>query len=105
MPSAYRVPRASDVLPEPDTPTTATVRHNGTSTSTSRRLLCRAPRTTMAPGSVGGTRPGAAFIVAPYAGGLPQPPGPVASGPGASGSAAVRGEPARSGPCPGAATA
>src|ERR1700749_5059512 len=42
MPSAYKVPMASDVLPEPDTPTTATVRHSGTSTSTSRRLLCLA---------------------------------------------------------------
>jgi hypothetical protein len=40
-PCAYSVPMASDVLPDPDTPTTATVRHNGTSTSTSRRLSCR----------------------------------------------------------------
>jgi hypothetical protein len=42
MPSAYGVPMASDVLPDPDTPTTPTVRHSGTSTSMSRRLLCRA---------------------------------------------------------------
>jgi len=55
MPSAYSVPMASDVLPDPDTPTTATVRHSGTSTSTSRRLLCRAPRTAMTVGKVPGT--------------------------------------------------
>src|SRR5579862_9341793 len=55
MPSAYKVPMASDVLPEPDTPTTATVRQSGTSTSTSRRLLCRAPRTPMTVGRVPGT--------------------------------------------------
>src|SRR6266540_479280 len=55
MPSAYSVPMASDVLPDPDTPTTATVRHSGTSTSISRRLLCRAPRTPMTVGRVGGT--------------------------------------------------
>jgi len=55
MPSAYRVPMASDVLPEPDTPTTATTRHSGTSTSMSRRLLCRAPRTLMHAGRVFGT--------------------------------------------------
>ena len=55
MPSAYSVPMASDVLPDPDTPTTATVRHSGTSTSTSRRLLCRAPRTPMTVGRVPGT--------------------------------------------------
>ena len=35
MPSAYSVPIANDVLPEPDTPTTATERHSGTSTLTS----------------------------------------------------------------------
>src|SRR5580700_5250201 len=46
---------ASDVLPDPDTPTTATVRQSGTSTSTSRRLLCRAPRTPMTAGKVSGT--------------------------------------------------
>src|SRR5258707_11759904 len=46
---------ASDVLPDPDTPTTATVRHSGTSTSMSRRLLCRAPRTPMTVGRVPGT--------------------------------------------------
>src|SRR5579859_2895689 len=46
---------ASEVLPDPDTPTTATVRHSGTSTSISRRLLRRAPRTLMAAGSVCGT--------------------------------------------------
>src|ERR1700721_1357606 len=55
MPSAYSVPMASDVLPDPDTPTTATSRHSGTSTSTSRRLLCRAPRTSMTAGRVPGT--------------------------------------------------
>jgi hypothetical protein len=51
-PSAYSVPVASDVLPDPDTPVTATVRHGGTSTSTSRRLSCRAPRTPMTAGKV-----------------------------------------------------
>src|SRR5258705_3361984 len=56
MPSAYSVPMASDVFPDPDTPTTATVRHSGTSTSTSCRLLCRAPRTPMTVGRVSGTR-------------------------------------------------
>ena len=56
MPSEYSVPMASDVLSEPDTPTTATVRHSGTSTSISRRLLWRAPRTPMTVGSVSGTR-------------------------------------------------
>ena len=56
MPSAYSVPMASDVLPEPDTPTTATVRHSGTSMSTFWRLFCRAPRTPMTVGSVSGTR-------------------------------------------------
>ena len=55
MPSAYSVPMASDVLPDPDTPTTATVRHSGTSTSISLRLLCRAPRTPMTVGKVPGT--------------------------------------------------
>src|SRR5690348_18429010 len=54
MPSAYSVPMASEVLPDPDTPTTATVRHSGTSTSISRRLLCRAPRTLMTAGRVVG---------------------------------------------------
>jgi hypothetical protein len=39
-PSAHSVPRASDVLPDPDTPATATVRHSGTSASISRRLSC-----------------------------------------------------------------
>src|SRR5690242_7219066 len=52
---------ASDVLPEPDTPTTATVRHSGTSTSMSRRLLCRAPRTPMTVGRVSGTGMSAAI--------------------------------------------
>ncbi len=46
---------ARDVLPDPETPTMATVRHSGTSTSRSRRLLCRAPRTSIAVGSVPGT--------------------------------------------------
>ncbi len=55
MPSAYSVPMASDVLPDPDTPTTATVRQSGTSTSMSCRLLCRAPCTPMTLGSVSGT--------------------------------------------------
>src|SRR5580658_7336062 len=55
MPSAYSVPMASDVLPDPDTPTTATVRHSGTSTSMSCRLLCLAPRTPMTVGKVPGT--------------------------------------------------
>src|SRR5712671_448934 len=50
MPSAYSVPMASHVLPDPDTPTTATVRHSGTSTSISSRLLCRAPRTAITVG-------------------------------------------------------
>src|SRR6185437_14739276 len=59
---------ASDVLPEPDTPTTATVRHSGTSTSISRRLLCRAPRTLMAAGRVSGTGNSTASIKATYAG-------------------------------------
>ena len=43
---------ASDVSPDPDTPATAPVRHNGTSASTSPRLLCRAPRTPMTAGKV-----------------------------------------------------
>ena len=62
MPSAYSVPIASDVLPDPDTPTTATVRHSGTSTSRSRSLLCRAPRTPMTVGRVSGTGRSAAVI-------------------------------------------
>src|ERR1700684_3515128 len=62
MPSAYSVPMASDVLPEPDTPTTATIRHSGTSTSTSRRLLWRAPRTPMTVGRVRGTETGLSGI-------------------------------------------
>ena len=62
MPSAYSVPMASDVLPEPDTPTTATIRHSGTSTSTSRRLLWRAPRTPMTVGRVPGTETGLSGI-------------------------------------------
>src|SRR5712692_12029850 len=53
---------ASDVLPDPDTPTTATIRHSGTSTSMSRRLLCRAPRTPMTTGRVSGTGKSAAAI-------------------------------------------
>jgi hypothetical protein len=64
MPSAYSVPMASDVLPEPDTPTTATVRHSGTSTSMSCRLLCRAPRTPMTVGRVPGTGMSPAVIQA-----------------------------------------
>ncbi len=43
---------ASDVLPDPDTPATATVRHSGTSASTSPRLSCRAPRTPVTAGKV-----------------------------------------------------
>ncbi len=54
MPSAYSVPIASDVLPDPDTPTTATVCHRGTSTSMSFRLLWRAPRTPMTAGKFSG---------------------------------------------------
>src|SRR5690348_12844157 len=46
---------ASDVFPDPDTPTTAAVRHSGTSTSIFRRLLCRAPRTPMTVGRAPGT--------------------------------------------------
>src|SRR6201997_3022040 len=57
---------ANDVLPDPDTPTTATVRHSGTSTSMSRRLLCRAPRTPMTAGRVPGTGIAAASIKATY---------------------------------------
>jgi hypothetical protein len=53
---------ASDVLPEPDTPTTATFRHSGTSTSISRRLLCRAPRTPMTAGREPGTGRSGAVI-------------------------------------------
>ena len=51
-PSAHSAPMASDVLPDPDTPATATVRHSGTSASTSRRLSCRAARTPMTAGKV-----------------------------------------------------
>ena len=54
MPSAYSVPLASDVLPDPETPTTATIRHSGMSTSKSTRLWWRTPRSTMARGSVAG---------------------------------------------------
>jgi len=42
--------QAREVFPDPDTPTTATVGHSGTSTSTSLRLLCRAPRKSMTAG-------------------------------------------------------
>ena len=38
---------ANEVFPDPETPTTTTVRHKGTSTSMFRRLLWRAPRTVM----------------------------------------------------------
>src|SRR4029077_10795978 len=76
-PSAYSVPMASDVLPDPDTPTTATIRHRGTSTSTSRRLLCRAPRTAMTAGRV----PGAGSSPAVIPGTLR--PGPASAGSGA----------------------
>src|SRR5258708_4481228 len=83
MPSAYKVPMASDVLPDPDTPTTATVRHNGTSASTSRRLLCRAPRTLIAVGRLSGTgRSAVAICCLPKQDGAP-PPGPAVAGPGA----------------------
>src|ERR1700733_9127706 len=51
MPSAKRVPMASELFPEPDTPATATTHHSGMSTSRSRRLLCRTPRASMAEGS------------------------------------------------------
>src|SRR5262249_54035165 len=70
MPSAYNVPMASDVLPDPDTPATATVRHSGTSTSISRRLLCRAPRTPMTAGRVSGTGMSPASIRQPKRTGL-----------------------------------
>ena len=88
MPSAYSVPIASDVLPDPDTPTTATVRHSGTSTSTSRRLLCRAPRTPMTAGKVPGTGISPAAIpgtLRPSVSGCParSAPGPALAGPGA----------------------
>src|SRR6185312_16332571 len=43
------VPKASDDLPEPDTPVNATMASRGTSTSTSRRLFSRAPRTRTKP--------------------------------------------------------
>src|SRR6202023_2575940 len=76
MPSANSVPMASDVLPEPDTPTTATIRHSGTSTSTSRRLLCRAPRTAMTAGRVAGTGSSPAVIPGTLR------PGPAPAGPG-----------------------
>src|SRR6202020_3026061 len=46
---------ASDVLPDPETPTTATVRHSGTSTSILCKLLCRAPRTRITVGRVPGS--------------------------------------------------
>ena len=87
MPSAYSVPMASDVLPDPDTPTTATVRHSGTSTSTSRRLLCRAPRTPMTTGKVPGTGISVAAIpgnVRPSVSGCSarSAPGPALAGPG-----------------------
>src|SRR5689334_18854662 len=53
---------ASDDLPDPETPTTATIRHSGTSTSTFCRLLCRAPRTPITLGRVpGGERSSADF--------------------------------------------
>ena len=55
MPSAYNVPMASNVFPDPDTPTTATIRHSGTSTSMPRRLFCLAPRTAIAVGSLTAT--------------------------------------------------
>src|SRR5580693_6360318 len=42
---------ASELLPEPDTPATATTRQSGISTSRSRRLLCRTPRASMTSGS------------------------------------------------------
>ena len=97
MPSAYSVPMASDVLPDPDTPTTATVRHNGTSTSISRRLLCRAPRTPMALGKVPGTGISPAAISANVRPCVSRcsarsVPGPARTGPGC---ALVRGGPVR----------
>src|SRR6201987_192228 len=88
---------ASDVLPDPDTPTTATVRHRGTSTSISCRLLCRAPRTAITAGRVPGTGISPAAIpgtlrpsVSGHPGGMPRlrvrpgnAPGPALAGPGA----------------------
>jgi len=47
---------ASDVFPDPDTPTTATVRHSGTSTSTSCRLFVPRPAHADDRGRVSGTR-------------------------------------------------
>ncbi len=62
MPSAYSVPIASDVFPDPETPTTATVCHSGTSTSMLFKLLWRAPRTPMTAGKIlGPPMLGAAF--------------------------------------------
>src|SRR5215213_9739303 len=43
--SAYRVPKASDDLPDPDTPVNTTRASRGMSTSTPFRLWVRAPRT------------------------------------------------------------
>src|SRR5215470_7032908 len=84
MPSAYSVPMASDVLPDPDTPTTATVRHSGTSTSRSCRLLCRAPRTPMTVGRVSGTEIALLGIPGNLRRARAGPaPGPALTGPGA----------------------
>src|SRR5580693_826037 len=105
---------ASDVLPDPDTPTTATVRHNGTSTSISRRLLCRAPCTPMTAGRVPGTEISPAVIpgtlrptVSGHPGGTPRLRDQARTGAGVCQPrrAVVRGGPDRTGPCPGAATA
>src|SRR5260370_7272057 len=77
---------ASDVFPDPDTPTTATIRHSGTSTSISRRLLCRAPRTPMTAGSVPGT--GSSPVTTP--GTLGRPSGDPPAGGRGSGSGQAR---------------
>src|ERR1700748_3849642 len=45
-------PWISELLPEPATPVTTTSAPSGTSTSTSRRLLVPAPRTSSAPDDV-----------------------------------------------------
>ena len=51
--SAKIVPNAREDLPDPETPVNATIASRGTSTSTSRRLFSRAPRTRTKPVSAG----------------------------------------------------
>ncbi len=57
--SAYRVPKASDDLPEPDTPVKTTRALRGITTSTFFRLCSRAPRTWMQPSAGSGSAVGA----------------------------------------------